>query len=42
MRKHWLNARRQCRCVATARSEHDQPIFPNRTMDMVVDGPDQL
>ncbi len=42
MRAHGLNARCRRRYVATTDSDHDQPIFPNRTMDMTVDGPDQL
>ena len=42
MREHGLNARRRRRYVATTDSDHDQPIFPNRTRDMIVDGPDQL
>ena len=42
MREHGLNARRRRRYVATTDSDHDQPIFPNRTRDMTVDGPDQL
>jgi putative transposase len=42
MREHGLNARRRRRYVATTDSDHDQPIFPNRTRGMIVDGPDQL
>ena len=42
MREHGLNARRRRRYVATTNSDHDQPIFPNRTRDMTVEGPDQL
>ena len=42
MRENGLNARRRRRYVATTDSDHDQPIFPNRTKDMIVDGPDQL
>jgi putative transposase len=42
MREHGLNARRRRRYVATTDSDHDQPIFPDRTKDMIVDGPDQL
>jgi putative transposase len=42
MRQHGLNARRRRRYVTTTDSDHDQPIFPNRTKDMIVDGPDQL
>lgn len=42
MREHGLNARRRRRYVATTDSDHDQPIFPNRAKDMIVDAPDQL
>jgi putative transposase len=42
MCEHGLKARRRRRYVATTDSNHDQPIFPNRTKDMIVDGPDQL
>ena len=28
--------------VVTTDSDHDQPIFPNRAKEMMVDGPDQL
>ena len=44
MREHGLiiSARRRRRCVTPTDSDHDQPIFPNRTKDMIVDGPDQL
>jgi putative transposase len=42
MREHGLNARRRRRYVTTTDSDHDQPIFPNRARDIIVDGPDQL
>lgn len=42
MREHGLNARCRRRYVTTTDSDHDQPIFPNRTKDMILDGPDQL
>jgi putative transposase len=42
MREHGLNARRRRRYVATTDSDHDQPIFSNRTRGMTVNGPDQL
>lgn len=42
MREHGLNARHRRRYVATTDSDHDQPIFPNRAKDMIVDGPNQL
>ena len=42
MREHDLQPRMRRRFVATTDSDHDGPIFPNRAMDMVVDGPNQL
>lgn len=42
MREQGLNARRRRRYVTTTDSDHDQPIFPERTKDMIVDGADQL
>ena len=42
MREHGLHARRRRRYIATTDSNHEQPIFPNRAKDMVVDGPDRL
>ena len=42
MREQGLNARRRRRYVTTTDSAHDQPIFPERTKDMIVDGRDQL
>jgi putative transposase len=42
MREHGLNARLRRRYIATTDSDHDQPIFPDRTKDMIVDGPNQL
>ena len=42
MREHGLHARRRRRYIATTDSNHDQPIFPNRARDMIVDGPDRL
>lgn len=42
MREHGLNARSRRRYVTTTDSDHDQPIFPNRTKDLILDGPDQL
>lgn len=27
---------------ATTDSDHDQPIFPDRSKDIILDGPDQL
>jgi putative transposase len=42
MRDHDLQPRLRRRHVATTDSDHDQPIFPDRTRAMTVDGPDQL
>ena len=42
MREHDLQPRRRRRHVATTDSNHDQPIYPNRTRELTVDGPNQL
>ena len=42
MREHDLQPRLRRRHVATTDSDHDDPIFPNRAKEMIVDGPDQL
>jgi putative transposase len=42
MREHNLQPRIRRRSVATTDSAHDEPVFPNRAQDLVVDGPDQL
>lgn len=42
MREHDLQPRRRRRYVATTDSGHDQPIYPNRTKDLTIDGPNQL
>lgn len=42
MREHDLQPRLRRRYVTTTDSDHDEPIFPNRAKDMIVDGPDQL
>jgi len=42
MREHDLQPKRRRRYVATADSDHDGPIFPDRARGMVVDGPNQL
>lgn len=42
MREYDLQPRLRRRHVATTDSVHDQPIFPNRAKDVVLDGPDQL
>ena len=38
----WNRCPSSVECAATTDSNHDQPIFPNRARDMVVDGPDRL
>ena len=40
MREYDLQPRLRRRYVATTDSDHDEPIFPNRVKNMVVDGPD--
>jgi putative transposase len=42
MREHDLQPRRRRRYVATTDSDHDQPIYPNRTRELAIDGPNQL
>ncbi len=42
MREHDLQPRRRRRYVATADSDHDQPIHPNRAKGLAIDGPDQI
>jgi len=42
MREHDLQPRRRRRYVATTDSDHDQPIYPNRTKDLRIDWPNQL
>ncbi len=42
MREHDLQPRRRRRYIATTDSDHDQPIFPDRAKDLILDGPDQL
>ena len=42
MREHDLQPRRRRRYIATTDSDHDQPIFPDRTKAIALDGPDQL
>ena len=39
MREYDLQPRLRRRYVATTDSDHDEPIFPNRAKNMVVDGP---
>lgn len=42
MREHGLQPRSRRRFVRTTDSDHDQPIFPDRTKDISLDGPNQL
>jgi putative transposase len=42
MREHDLQPRMRRRFVATTDSDHDGPIFPDRSRDLAVDGPNQL
>ncbi len=42
MREHDLQPRRRRRYIATTDSDHDQPIFPDVSKDLILDGPDQL
>ena len=42
MREHELQPRGRRRYVATTDSDHDHPIFPDRSKEMILDGPDQL
>jgi len=42
MREHDLQPRRRRRYVTTTDSDHDQPIFPDRAKELILDGPDQL
>ena len=41
MREHDLQPRRR-RYAAATNSGHDQPIYPNRTKELTIDGPNQL
>lgn len=42
MREHGLQPPLRRRFVATTDSDHDQPIFPNRSRELLVGGPNQL
>jgi putative transposase len=42
MREHDLQPRRRRCHLATTDSDHDQPIYPNRTRELAIDGPNQL
>ena len=39
MREHDLQPRFRRRYVATTDSDHSQPIYPNRTKELAIDGP---
>lgn len=42
MREHDRQPRRGRRYIITTDSDHDQLIFPDRSKDIILDGPDQL
>ena len=42
MREHAMHPPRRRRFVATTDSDHDEPVFPDRSRDCEVDGPNQL
>ncbi len=42
MREHELQPRRRRRYIATTDSDHDSPIFPDRTLRLILTSPDQL
>ena len=42
MREHSLQPKTRRRHTTTTDSDHDQPIFPNLSKDLKLDGPDQL
>ncbi len=42
MRRHALQPKRRRRYVTTTDSDHDNPIFPDQTRDVVLDGPNQI
>ena len=42
MREHDLQPRGRRRHLATTDSDHDEPIYPNRTRELAIDGPNQL
>jgi putative transposase len=42
MRAHGLQPPQRRRFVVTTGSDHDQPIFPDRAKELVVDGRNQL
>jgi putative transposase len=42
MREHDLQPPRRRRFVATTDSDHDRPIFPDLSRELIINGPDQL
>ncbi len=42
MREHAMHPPHRRRFVATTDSNHDEPVFPDRSRDSEVDGPNQL
>ena len=42
MREHAMHPPRRRRFFATTDSDHDEPVFPDRSRDCEVDGPNQL
>ena len=42
MREHGLQPRIHRRYAATTDNDHDQPIYPNRSKDVTLDGPDRV
>lgn len=42
MREHDRQPHRRRRYIITTDSDHDQLIFPDRSKDIILDGPDQL
>ena len=42
MREHGRQPRIHRRYVATTDRDHDQPIYPNRSKDVTLDGPDRV
>ena len=42
MREHAMHPPRRRRFVATTDSNHDEPVFPDRSREREVDGPNQL
>ena len=42
MREHAMHPPRRRRFVATTDSDHDEPVFPDRSRDCEIEGPNQL